>query len=293
MPDYPIVDAHVHLWDPDRFPMPWLDALEPLNRPMGLAAYDDARGDTEVDAIVYLQVEVAPAYGLLEAREIVRLSVADSRIKGIVAWAPLEDGTRSRSYLDALTELGDRIKGVRRLTQDEPDPSFCLSDGFIAGARLLAEYGLSCDLCCNFRQLGETVELVRRVPETMFVLDHIGKPDIRVGAREPWMSQIEAMAALPNISCKISGVVTEADHDAWEYDQIAPYLEHVLSRFGEDRVFFGSDWPVSTLAARFQQWIEVVDRVMAGTTDEQRRKLWVDNATRFYRLDDSNAARQS
>ncbi len=283
MPDFPIVDSHVHLWDPTKFRMPWLDGT-PLDKPFGLAEYGEATAGVHVDGIVYLQVEVAPAYGLLEAQAIADLAKTDARIKGIVAWAPLEDGDCVRTYLDALVPIGDSIKGVRRLTQDEPDPAFCLQPGFIKGAQILPEYGLSCDLCCRYLQLANTIELVRQCPETSFILDHIAKPNIRAGGLDPWRDQMSALASFPNVVCKISGVVTEADLNNWTVGEIAPYVRHALEIFGEDRVVFGGDWPVVLGASSYQRWVDALDEITKDFAQAAKQKLWADNARNFYRL---------
>jgi L-fuconolactonase len=284
MPDFPIVDAHVHLWDPGRFRMPWLDG-SPLDKAFGLKEYGDATAGVTVDAFVYLEVDVSRAYALLEAMAIVELSETDSRIKGIVPWAPLEDGDCVRTYLDALVTLGDKIKGVRRITQAEPDPEFCLQPGFIKGAQILPEYGLTCDLCCNYTQLEQTVELVRRCPETTFIMDHIAKPNIRDRQLDPWREQMTALAALPKVSCKISGVVTEADLEHWTIDDVSPFVIHALEVFGEDRVVFGGDWPVVLSASSWQRWVDTLDELTTEFSTEAKRKLWAENARRFYRLD--------
>lgn len=289
MPDVPIVDAHVHLWDPAHFRMPWLDEVPALAKQIGLDDYAAATAGLDIAGFVYLEVDVAPAYALLEAASIAQLAEQQPLILGIVPFAPLEFGDRVAAYLEAIVALGPRIKGVRRLTQGEPDPAFCLRPGFIEGARQLAPFGLSCDLCCTWEQLGSTVELVRRCPETLFILDHLGKPDIRAGQLDPWRDQITSLASLPNAVCKISGAVTEADHDQWTIADIKPYVLHTLDAFGEDRVLFGSDWPVATLASTYRRWVDTLDTVTADTSSAARCKLWADNARRVYRLTDEHA----
>lgn len=282
MPSFPIVDSHVHLWDPAKYRIPWLDNVPPVNTLADLAMYDEATAGLEIEAIVYLQVEVAEVYSLLEARDIAALD--DPRVKGIVAWAPLEYGEQARYYLEELVKLGAKIKGVRRIAQDDPDPMYYARPNMVTGHRVLAELGLSSDLTCRAFQLPGAIELVRQVPECNFILDHHGNPNVKEHVWEPWASNITELASLPNVVSKISGIVSNADHDAWTLDDIAPYVRHCLNAFGEDRVIFGSDWPVVTLPASYARWVAALDDITADFSDAAKHKLWNANAKRFYRL---------
>ena len=197
MPPGPIVDSHVHLWDPTRFRMPWLDGNERIGKPFGLAEFREHSAGIEVEGIVYLQVEVTPPYALLEAQWVADQPADGPPILGIVPWAPLEDGDRARSFLDAMVAIDPRIKGIRRLYQSEPDLDFCIRPDFIRGVQILPEYGLSFDLGVFNQHLKNTITLVRACPEVSFVLDHIGKPDIKGGMREPWYDEIRQLAVVP------------------------------------------------------------------------------------------------
>jgi L-fuconolactonase len=289
VPDFPIVDCHVHLWDPERFRMSWLDSNERLNRPFLLREYREATAGIEVGAMIYLEVDLDPEYKLLEARFVDGLASQDPRLEGIVASAPVEDGDAVQSYLDDLSAVGPRLKGIRRITQSEPDPAFCLQPGFVRGVQLLNDYGLSFDICINHRQLASTVRLVEQCPDVRFMLDHIAKPEIRGEGLDPWREQMRQLAAFPNVTCKISGVVTEADPagwtGGWTVDDVRPYIEHALEVFGEDRVAYGGDWPVVLNAAPYRRWVETLETITAGLSPQAKRKLWADNARRFYRLD--------
>ena len=283
-PDLAIVDAHVHLWDPTHFAMPWLADDPTIGVPFGPVEFREHTLGVPVEAYVYLEVDVAPHYALLEVEWAVARAAEDPRLSAIVAHAPVEYGARCRAYLDALTAISPLVKGVRRLIQGEPDPGFCLRPEFIHGVKLLPDYGLSFDLCITHTQLPSVIGLVRQCPEVDFVLDHIGKPDIAAHLLDPWREGIRDLAQFPNVSCKISGMVTEADHAHWTPDDLAPYVAHVLASFGEDRVLFGGDWPVALRASTYPRWVETLAALTADLPDTAKHKLWADNTRRFYRL---------
>ncbi len=284
MPDFPIIDTHVHLWNPRRFRMRWLDGNALLDQPYELKEYAEHTQGIAVEAMVYLEVAVEPTYMLLEAQWVNALAEAEPRLLGIVANAPLEDGDCVRSYLDALKAIGPRIKGVRRLLQGESDDAFALRPDFVRGVQALADYGFSFDICIVHRQLPAVIELVRRSPGVSFILDHIAKPDIRNHLIEPWRTHIRELARLPNVVCKVSGMVTEADHAHWTTNDLRPYFDVVFDAFGEDRVMFGGDWPVALMASSYARWVQALDELTSGLSDAARRKLWAENARRVYRL---------
>jgi L-fuconolactonase len=284
MPDFPIIDAHVHLWDPSHFRMSWLDAMPLLNKAYGLADYRAHTAGMAIEGIVYVEVDVSAHYALLESVWAADRAEEDALLLGIVAHAPLEYGERARAYLDALVALGPHIKGVRRLVQDESDERFSLRPDFIRGTQLLAEYGLSCDIGVRHNQLANISELIRLCPDTAFILDHLGKPAIKDHKLDPWREQIQEIASHPNVVCKVSGMVTEADTEQWTLDDLAPYITHVLNVFGEDRIVFGSDWPVALQATDYARWIETLDTLTTHLSLQAKRKLWTENARRFYRL---------
>ncbi len=284
MPNFPIVDSHVHLYDIDYLPYGWLDNVPQINRTYLLEDFDAARGPVAVDKIVFAEVAVDSGHHLDEARWVQGLADTDHRLCGMVAHAPLEKGAAVEGDLVALRENAV-LKGIRRLIEVEVDPSMCLEPGFIEGVKLLPKFGLSFDLCVRHFALIFGVELVRRCPDVTFILDHMAKPGIKHEFWEPWKSQIQELAAMPNVVCKISGVVTEADHQNWKREQLKPYVNHVIESFGFDRVMYGSDWTVGELTHRYPTWVEILDEIVAGSSDEELRKLYRDNAIRTYRLE--------
>lgn len=277
-----IIDTHVHFWNPEHLRYPWLEANEKLNRPFLPPDYTAAIGEINVEKIVFVQADAAPDDGLDEAEWVASLAEADKRIQGIVAFAPLEKGDGAEAYLQELASH-EIVKGVRRLIQSEP-LGFATQPDFVRGVQLLSQYGLSFDICIYHPQLGDTIELVRQCPDVAFVLDHVGKPGIKDGLLDPWREQITALAGFENVMCKISGMVTEADHRSWSPDDLKPYIEHVIASFGIERVMYGSDWPVMTLASSYTRWIEVLNWATQGFSEQERSRLFYDNALVFYRL---------
>ena len=284
MPDFAFIDTHVHLWQRGPLQRSWLAGNATLDQDYGLTEFTQATSTQTVEAFVFVETDVEPTQALAEASWVVDLAQEDKRLQGIVAAAPLELGSGATQHLQALTALSPLIKGVRRNVQGET-LRFCHTPTFIEGVQLLADYNYSFDLCIRHEQLPEVTQLVEQCPQVRFILDHLGKPAIARGEREPWRKQLSELARLPNVACKISGVVTEANHQSWQTDDIKPYILDALDAFGEERVLFGSDWPVMGLASSYTRWVETLDALTAELPTTAREKLWRANARRWYRLE--------
>lgn len=281
MPDVPVIDTHVHFWNRDAVPIEWTAQVPPIDRPFLPADYPVP----EVEALVFVEADVAPGRHLDEVAWVERLAAEEPRIRAIVAHAPLERGEAVLGDLDALAGR-PLVRGVRRLIQGRDAAALCDDEGFRAAVRALGPRDLHFELCLTHEQLPPAVALCEACPQVRFVLDHIGKPAIRTGETEPWRSDIDRLAALPNVDCKLSGVATEADHGAWTPEELLPYMHHALSAFGPGRVMFGSDWPVSRLAIELQRWLGLVDETVSHLPDPERRKVFAGTARRVYRLKD-------
>ncbi len=284
MIDFPIIDSHIHLLDQKRFGYAWSSGAPALKRdwtPDDLAA--SAR-PYEIKGLVFVEVDVDMPQYLDEAEWVDELAGRDSRVLGAVVCLPLERGRAIEPEIEKIAKLAS-VRGVRRLIQNQPDPEYVLRQGFLEAIRLLPQYGLSFDVCIFHAQAANTLKMMRACPGVAFVLDHIGKPGIKMGLLDPWRQHIREMAALPNVVCKLSGVTTEADHRGWTRDQLRPYIDHVVECFGPDRILYGGDWPVSELAGTYLQWLATLDWATAGFSPADKRKLFRDNAVKAYRLE--------
>ncbi|MEM7445615.1 MAG: amidohydrolase family protein, partial [Pseudomonadota bacterium] len=253
------------------------------NKPYLLTDYNEQTAPIDIEAMVFLQCDADPPYFEDEAAWVAENAKADPRIRGMVAWAELEKGAAVADDLARLKKF-EILRGIRRLIQSEPDLDFCLRPDFIEGVRTLAQFDLSFDICIFYPQFANAITFAGKVDNVPMILDHIGKPGIKEGLLEPWRSQMFELAQMDHVVCKLSGVATEADHANWTVDQLRPYIDTTLEAFGFDRVIFGGDWPVAVQAVAYPRWVEIVDEALAGESEENQRKVWRDNANRFYRL---------
>lgn len=284
MPNFPIVDTHVHLYDNKTIRYPWMKGLAKLESPHDPKVFTAANGSVVVDKMVFVEVDPAPGQNLDEVRWVSEQAKSDPRIQGLVGTVPLEKGKAIESEVAAFAKM-PLARDIRRLIQGHVDePGWCLRPDYLDGVRIVHEHGLGCEIGIKHPQMRDAIKLVEQFPDVHFTLDHIGKPGIKAGLRQPWWTEIAELAKCPNVICKISGVVTEADHDAWTFEQVAPYIERAIEAFGFDKVMFGGDWPVLDLAGNYVQWVGMVDKIIAGATPADQRKLFRDNAIRHYRL---------
>lgn len=274
------IDSHMHFWDQRVLPYPWLAEVPSIAGPHTPAENRAESAGLPPEKIVFVE---CGAPWLDEVKWIEQLAAAEPRIAGIVAKCLVNEGPAT---LAALAELKRRplVRGVRHLVQHEPDANYAARPEFIAGVQAVGEAGLSFDLCCFHHQLPAVIRLVRACPGTRFILDHFGKPGIRAGLLDPWRAHLGELATLPNVDCKLSGLITEADHAAWKPADLRPYVDHALATFGPSRLLFGGDWPVSKLAGSYLRWLDTARELVAQLPSADQDAIFRRNAERVYRL---------
>lgn len=272
------IDSHQHFWNYNPHDYGWMGGNTSLKRnhlPVDLHPLITAEG---IDGTVAVQARQT----LEETRWLLDLADQYPFICGVVGWVDLCSPDLPRQ-LEQFAQH-PKLVGVRYVVHDEPDDSFMLRPEFIHGISRLAEFGLTYDLLLFPRHLPVAVRLVEHFPEQPFVLDHIAKPLIKEGTLEPWASDLRRLAAFPNVFCKVSGMVTEADWSGWKPDDFTPYLDMVFDAFGVNRLMFGSDWPVCTLAASYSQVSALVKDYLQQFSPETQSKVLGENAVQFYQL---------
>jgi L-fuconolactonase len=283
------IDAHQHFWKYNSQRDRWItDEMSVLRRdflPEHLIGELRANG---IDSCIAVQADQSED----ETEFLLNLAGRyDSMIQGVVGWLDL-----SSPYLpERLAHFTKfkKLRGLRHIVQSEPDDRFILRPDFCRGIARLKDFGLTFDILIYPRQLPAAIEVVEKFPDQMFVLDHLAKPLIRAAEIEPWAKHIRILAGNPNVYCKLSGLVTEANWTNWQAADFDPYLDVAFDAFGPDRLMFGSDWPVCLLAASYQQVRDVVEQYITRFQIDSRDKILGLNAVRFYGLTVNEPASQS
>jgi L-fuconolactonase len=277
-----IVDAHHHLWDPDRADYPWLtDELAPIRRAFGASDLAPLLESAGIEATVLVQTRSS----LDETSEFLATASAVPFILGVVGWVDLTDP----AVEDTIAALrdgpgGDRLVGIRHQIHDEPDPNWLLRDDVRRGIGAVARTGLAFDLLVRSRELPAARELVASSPDARFVVDHLAKPPIRDGAFQPWADLVTSFADLENASWKLSGLVTEADWERWTPADLGPFVDHALAALRPERLIFGSDWPVCLLAASYPRVVATARELTANLSAAEQAAVFGENARTVYRL---------
>ena len=273
------IDAHHHFWKYDPVRYSWMnERMEVLKKDYQPADLLVEIEKTGIDGVVSVQADQS----MLETDELLEHAVRHDFIKGVVGWFPLADSTVE----EVLSKYAQNpwLKGVRHVVQDEPDDLFILGDDFNEGIRKLEQFDLVYDILIYERQLAPSIEFVDLHPNLSFVLDHVAKPRIGDGVMDPWKEQMFEMARRENVTCKLSGMATEANWMEWTLDELRPYMEVALDAFGPNRLMFGSDWPVARLAVDYEPWVSLCREFISTLSPQEREAIEGGNAIRAYRL---------
>jgi L-fuconolactonase len=279
----PIIDTHQHLWDLSKFDLPWLSGGGPIAKDHLMSDYLVAAEGLNVVRTIYMEVDVAPEQKAAEAEYVIALSASpDNPMAGAVIGGD-PAAPEFTAYVERFA-ASPTIKGVRQVLHGGLETGYCLREEFVAGVRLIGEHGLRCDLCLRPDELADGARLAAACPDTRFVLDHCGNAPVYAD-RTAWQRGIAAVAQQPNVICKISGIIAQAKPEGWSSDDLAPIILHCAEVFGKDRIIFASDWPVCTLGATLQNWVHALQTIVAAWPEADQRKLFHDNAARFYDID--------
>jgi L-fuconolactonase len=277
------IDAHQHFWDPNRYSYPWMagDAMDPVRRVFGPYDLRPALRAAKVDGTILVQT----LSSLAETREFLQIAADTDVVHGVVGWVDLS----APSVGDDLDELldgpsGRWLVGIRHQVHDEPDPDWLRRSEVRRGLAAVQRRGLTYDLLVRARELPAATDAVRRFPELAFVVDHIAKPRIADGRDDPWMLGMPALAAEPNVSCKLSGMVTEARWATWTPGDLRPFVDSVLDWFTPQRLLFGSDWPVCLLAGPYDAVIDGLIAALPALSPDDLAQIFGGTAQRLYRI---------
>ena len=274
------IDSHQHFWNYDPSQYPWITEEAKVLRRDFLPGHLQQESEK---VRIYGSIAVQARQTSEESRWLLRLADQHSSILGVVGWIDL----RSPRVEEELAEFAQHPKfvGVRHVVQEEPDNDFMLQPAFLDGIGKLKQFGLIYDLLVFPRQLPAAIEIASKFPEQVFVLDHIAKPPIAEGDVSPWDRQIRELAKCPNVFCKVSGMVTEAKRVGWQLEDFRPYLDVVFEAFAEDRLMFGSDWPVCLLAGSYERVYSLAHDYVVKNVPRAEPKIFGENAARAYRLE--------
>ncbi len=273
-----IVDTHCHLIYRDELSYPWLADLPALDKNFHLTDYWPQAKAAGITDVVHMEVDVADADMEAETDFIGGLGKPLAAL--IASCRPEEDG-----FADYVERSAAKpgVRGFRRVLHTQPD-ELGTRPIFAENLKRLARHNLSFDLCVLARQLPIAADIARKCPDVQFIVDHCGVPNVKDQALDPWREDMRALAALPNVACKISGIIAYGDPVNWTVADLRPFFEHCIEVFGWDRVVWGSDWPVCTLTADLGRWVAATHTLLEGTSDDEKQRLLSRNAERIYRL---------
>ena len=273
-----IIDTHQHFWNYDPKIHDWInEEMQVIRKDFLPADLAPILKENSVDGCIAVQVDQTDA----ETQILIREANQNSFIKGVVGWVDL-NSTEIEAALASYTDT-KVLKGFRHILQAEPK-GFMLQESFIQGLKKLQANNYTYDLLIYAHQLNLANELVKHLPTMPIVIDHIAKPNIKAGEIEDWKKEITRLANYPNVYCKISGMVTEADWNSWTAADLKPYLDTVVAAFGTERIMFGSDWPVCLVASTYSKWLNLLQNYFNTFSSSEQEAIFAGNAIKFYKL---------
>jgi L-fuconolactonase len=291
VPDFPIIDTHLHIFEHGRLKYTGFEGNPLFARDYHVEDYARDLDNLAVEAMVFLECyadfTAEDGQYIEEIAFVEDEAKRDPRLIGIVPMAPLERGARVEPMLAEMASEHPTVKGIRRIVEFDADPrALTLSPNFIAGVNLLEKFNYHFEINVNYTQMEIVREFVKHIPNVPLILDHCGKPGIRAGAIAQYRDDIRELARHPNLWIKLSDLPVEADKANWTETDLRPFIAETIETFGPDRIFYGGDYPVCLQATTMTRWVEVLDRAFAdlGLTETDARKIYRDNANAFYRL---------
>ena len=277
------IDSHHHLWDLSIRDQEWItgDKMQPIRRNFLVSDLRDAIVDSRIDKTVLVQTVTDYS----ETPELLTVAQSEQLVGAVVGWLQI-DAPDAIAHLHQYLDLPGAayLKGIRDIAQDHPDPNYLAKPETIANVNKLGELGITFDLLTKTPELAAAIKLVRACPDVQFVMDHISKPYIAKRELEPWRTLMSELATLPNVFCKVSGLVTEANWKTWDVNDFKPYIDHVIEIFTPQRLMFGSDWPVANLGGTYSQIVELAEDLTSGLSPTEAEFFWHKSATAAYRL---------
>jgi L-fuconolactonase len=278
------IDSHHHLWDLSIRPQEWMvgDGMDPVRRNFLADDLRSAISATKIERTILVHATTTND----ETYELLALAETDPTIVGVVGWLQIDSSDAIADCEKYLQAPGaSYLKGIRDVAQDLPDSNYLAKPQSIATVQQLGKMGLTYDILTKTPELKAAIELVKACPDVQFVLDHISKPYIAKEEVEPWKSLISELAAFENVSCKISGMVTEANWNTWQTSDFAPYVDHIIASFTPQRLMFGSDWPVALLAASsYSEVVHLAESLTAKFSETENELFWLENAISAYKI---------
>ena len=289
MPNFPIIDTHLHIWDINRLKYSAFEGHPLFGKSYDIEDYQRDCGDLEIEAMVFLEcyADFSTHSGqyIDEIHYVEESAVRDPRIKGIVPMAPVEWGARVEIILEEMQENHPSVKGIRRIVEFDKDPrALTLSQNFIEGVKRLTKFGYHFEINVNHTQMDIVREFIKHVPDVKLILDHCGKPGIAEGEIKQYRDDVAELSRYPNLWIKLSDLPVEANHKTWSEEDLKPFIDATIESFGFDRTIYAGDYPICLQATTLPRWVSVLDSVFSGCSEEELRKFYRDNANSFYRL---------